>query len=363
MKQGLTFNDVLLVPQYSEFLPKDVSVKTTLAGLVLPIPVLSSAMDTVTEAPLAIALANAGGLGILHKNLSIEEQAKHVQTVKQTTHTGADPALDSKNRLLVGAAVGVSDDSLQRVAALVDAGVDIITIDSAHGHSKGVIDTVKAVRNAYPNLPIIGGNVVTKEAAKALIEAGASAIKVGVGPGSICTTRIVAGVGVPQVTAVMDVAEVTKAHQVDLIADGGIQTSGDLVKALAAGASVVMLGGLLAATEEAPGELVIKDGKRYKTYEGMGSLSAMKRGSKDRYFQTHTEAKKLVAEGVEGLVLEKGPLADVVYQLIGGLRQGMGYCGAKNVPMLQANASFVQVTAAGVAESNPHHIELNSTKN
>ena len=363
MKQGLTFNDVLLIPQYSEVLPKDVLVKTTLAGLVLPIPILSSAMDTVTEAPLAIALANAGGLGILHKNLSIEGQTSHVQTVKQALPSGSTPAVDAKQRLLVGAAVGVSDDSLQRVAALVDAGVDIITIDSAHGHSKGVIDTVKAVRNAYPNLPIIGGNVVTKEATKALIEAGASAIKVGVGPGSICTTRIVAGVGVPQVTAVMDVAEVTKAHHVDLIADGGIQTSGDIVKALAAGASVVMLGGLLAATEEAPGELVIKDGKRYKTYEGMGSLSAMKRGSKDRYFQTHTEAKKLVAEGVEGLVLEKGPLADVVYQLIGGLRQGMGYLGANDLNALQANASFVQVTAAGVAESNPHHIEFQSPKN
>jgi IMP dehydrogenase len=362
MKQGLTFNDVLLVPQYSEVLPKDVSVKTTLAGLVLPIPILSSAMDTVTEATLATALANAGGLGIIHKNLSIQEQALQVQRVKQMPPSGGMPAVDSKNRLLVGAAVGVSDDSMERVAALVDAGVDIITIDSAHGHSKGVIDTVRAVRKAYPNLPIIGGNVVTKEAAKALIDAGASVIKVGVGPGSICTTRIVAGVGVPQVTAVMDVADITKAHHVDLIADGGIQTSGDVVKAIAAGATAVMLGGLLAATKEAPGELVVRDGKRYKTYEGMGSLSAMQRGSKDRYFQTHTEAKKLVAEGVEGLVLEKGPLADVVYQLVGGLRQGMGYCGAKDLQSLQANASFVQVTTAGVAESNPHHIELQSSK-
>ena len=362
MKQGLTFNDVLLVPQYSEVLPKDVEVSTNLSGLSLPIPIISSAMDTVTEATLATSLANAGGIGILHKNMSIQDQVRQVKEVKQAIVQGNSAAVDAKGQLLVGAAVGVSEESMSRVDALVQAGVDIITNDSAHGHSKGVIDTVQAVRQRYKTLPIIAGNVVSQAAAKALIQAGASVIKVGVGPGSICTTRVVAGVGVPQLTAVMDVAEVTKAHGVGLIADGGIQTSGDIVKAIAAGADAVMLGSLLASTLEAPGEHVTIDGETYKAYEGMGSLSAMQRGSKDRYFQTASDVKKLVAEGVEGLVKVQGPLADVVYQLIGGLRQGMGYCGAKDLIALQANAEFIQVTAAGLAESHPHHIVISSKK-
>ena len=362
MKQGLTFNDVLLVPQYSEVLPKDVVVSTKLAGLFLPTPIISSAMDTVTEAALATSLATAGGLGILHKNMSILDQVRQVQAVKQADVQGTSAAVDAKGQLLVGAAVGVSEESMARVDALVEAGVDIITIDSAHGHSKGVIDTVQAVRQRYNSLPIIAGNVVSQAAATALIQAGASVIKVGVGPGSICTTRVVAGVGVPQLTAVMDVAEVTKAHGVGLIADGGIQTSGDIVKAIAAGADAVMLGSLLASTVEAPGEHVTIDGETYKAYEGMGSLSAMQRGSKDRYFQTANDVKKLVAEGVEGLVKVQGPLADVVYQLVGGIRQGMGYCGAIDLMALQANAEFIQVTAAGLAESHPHHIVMPAKK-
>jgi IMP dehydrogenase len=362
MKQGLTFNDVLLVPQYSEVLPKDVTVSTNIAGILLPIPIISSAMDTVTEAALAIGLANAGGLGVIHKNMSMVDQARQVQEVKQAVVQGPSPAIDAKGQLLVGAAVGVSEESMARVDALVEAGVDMITIDSAHGHSKGVIDTVQAVRRRYATLPIIAGNVVSSAAALALIKAGASVIKVGVGPGSICTTRVVAGVGVPQLTAIMDVVDVTKAHGVGLIADGGIQTSGDIVKAIAAGANAVMLGGLLAATKEAPGEHVTIDGQVYKAYEGMGSLSAMQRGSKDRYFQTANDVKKLVAEGVEGLVKVQGPVSDVVYQLIGGLRQGMGYLGAKDVMALQANAEFIQVTAAGLAESHPHHIVIPEKK-
>ena len=354
IKEGLTFGDVLLVPAYSTVIPADVVVTTTLGPLNLSIPILSSAMDTVTEATLAIALAQAGGLGILHKNLSIDQQADQVRQVKAASPlAAANPA----GTLLCGAAVGVASDTLERVAALVAAGVDVVTVDSAHGHSQGVLATVQAVKQAHPTLPVIAGNVVTAAGATALIDAGADIIKVGVGPGSICTTRIVAGVGVPQITAILDVAQATTPRGVPLIADGGIQTSGDIVKAIAAGANAVMLGGLLAATDEAPGAEVIQQGVRYKTYEGMGSLAAMQRGSKDRYFQTHTDKKKLVAEGVEGLVPCQGPLADVVFQLIGGLRQGMGYCGAKDLVTLQTTGELIKITAAGLQESHPHHIE------
>lgn len=472
LKEGYTFDDVLLVPQKSQVLPNEVLLHTQLTKKIrLNIPVLSAAMDTVTEAALAIALARQGGLAIIHKNMSIEEQAKQVDMVKRnesgmitnpitlskdSTLADADTILrtykisglpvidenevligiitnrdlkyreiddtpvsefmtkenlitaavgttiedakaillehrieklpivdennvlkglitikdidsalnypnackDEQGRLRVGAAVGASGDVLERVAALVAAGVDIITIDSAHGHSQGILDTVKLIKTTYPDLDIIAGNIVTAAAAEDLIAAGADAVKVGVGPGSICTTRVVAGVGMPQLTAVNDVVQVAKPKGVGVIADGGIKLSGDIVKALAAGADCVMLGGLLAGAEEAPGEEVIYDGRKYKVYVGMGSLAAMARGSKDRYFQSSNEAKKLVPEGIEGRVPYKGKLEDIVYQLIGGLRSGMGYCGTATIADLQENGKFIRITGAGLKESHPHDIQI-----
>lgn len=473
VQEGLTFDDVLLIPQASEVLPSQVSLKTNLTkNIVLNIPLVSAAMDTVTEARLAIALARQGGLGFIHKNMSIEEQAKQVDYVKRsesgmilnpitlnksntlreaedilskykisglpvvqednvligiitnrdlkyreldetpvvdvmtkekliTAPVGTDletakrilldnrieklpivdeeyklkglitikdidnvinypnAAKDESGRLRCGAAVGVGPETLERVKALVEAGVDVITVDSAHGHSKGVINAVKEIRKAYPNLDIVAGNIVTKEAAKALIDAGANTIKVGVGPGSICTTRVVAGVGVPQITAVNDVYEYTKDLDVCVIADGGIKYSGDIVKAIAAGANTVMLGSLLAGTKESPGEELIFQGRRFKTYVGMGSLVAMKRGSSDRYFQKgNGEAKKLVPEGIEGRVAYKGELADTVYQLCGGVKSGMGYCGTKTISDLIKNGKFVRITGAGLRESHPHDIHI-----
>lgn len=470
---GLTFDDVLLVPQASEVLPNQVSLQTRLTkNIMLNIPIVSAAMDTVTEAALAIAIAREGGLGFIHKNMSIQEQAKQVDYVKRSesgmilnpitlqlhnTLEQAEDILskykisglpvvtkdnvlvgiitnrdlkyrvldqtpvedvmtkeglvtapigtsletakdilykhrieklpivdeeyklkglitikdidnvinypnackDAKGRLRCGAAVGVGFDTLERVEALVHAGVDIITVDSAHGHSQGVIDVVKAIRTQFPTLDIVAGNIVTKEAAKALIDAGADAVKVGVGPGSICTTRVVAGVGVPQITAINNIYEYVKNLGACLIADGGIKYSGDIVKALAAGANTVMLGSLLAGTKEAPGEEVIFSGRRFKTYVGMGSLVAMKRGSSDRYFQKgNGEAKKLVPEGIEGRVPYKGELADTVYQLCGGLRSGMGYCGTKTIDDLRKNGTFVRITGAGLKESHPHDIQI-----
>ncbi len=470
LMEGLTFGDVLLIPGHSKVLPSDVEVHTKLSSkLSLNIPILSSAMDTVTESELAIALARQGGLGIIHKNLSIEAQANEVRRVKRSEsgmivdpvtlkkeatleeaealmryykisglpvveegellgiltnrdlkyrlNTGETvfdvmtkmplitapvgttldeakallmqhrieklpivegtklkglitikdidkatsfphAAKDPQGRLLVGAALGVSANIIERVDALVQAGVDVVTVDSAHGHSQGVIDAVSQVRARHPKLPIIAGNIVTYEAATALIEAGADILKVGVGPGSICTTRVVAGVGVPQITALLEVSRAVQGRDIGIIADGGIQYSGDVVKALAAGADAVMLGGLLAGTHESPGEEILFQGKRYKVYQGMGSISAMKRGSSDRYFQSHSETKKLVAEGIEGRVPYKGALADVVYQLVGGLRSGMGYCGTETIASLKARGQFVKITAAGEAESHPHHIEM-----
>lgn len=471
--QGLTFDDVLLVPSKSEVLPNQVSLKTKLTpNIELNIPICSAAMDTVTEAKLAIALARQGGIGFIHKNMSIEDQAKQVDYVKRsesgmilhpitllknstlldaedilstykisglpvveedntligiitnrdlkyrdlddtpveevmtkknliTAPIGTDlnhakkilldnrieklpivdedyklkglitikdidnvinyphASKDTNGRLRCGAAVGVGPDTLARVDALVHAGVDVITVDSAHGHSAGVINTVKEIRDTYPTLDIVAGNIVTKEAAKELVEAGANTVKVGVGPGSICTTRVIAGVGVPQISAIMDVCEYTNDLDVCVIADGGIKYSGDIVKALAAGADTVMLGSLLAGTKESPGEEVIFQGRRFKTYVGMGSLVAMKRGSSDRYFQRgNGEAKKLVPEGIEGRVPYKGELADTVYQLCGGLRSGMGYCGTKTVPNLQQQGRFVQITGAGLKESHPHDVHI-----
>ncbi len=473
IQEGLTFDDVLLVPQASSVLPNEVNIGSNLTkNIKLNIPIVSAAMDTVTESKLAIALAREGGIGFIHKNMSIVSQAKQVDYVKRSESgmilnpitllgnntllqaedilskyrisglpvvtenntligiitnrdlkyrnlddtpvskimtkeklitapvgTNLDTAKtilldnrieklpivdenyklkglitikdidnvinypnackDERGRLRCGAAVGVSNDTFDRVAALVTAGVDIITIDSAHGHSQGVINAVKKIRDMYPQLDIIAGNVVTSEGAKDLIEAGANAIKVGVGPGSICTTRIIAGVGVPQISAINDVYEYIKKTDICVVADGGIKYSGDIVKALAAGANSVMIGSLLAGTKEAPGEEVIYQGRRYKTYVGMGSLVAMKRGSSDRYFQKgNGESKKLVPEGIEGKVPYKGDLSDTIYQLCGGIRSGMGYCGTKTIPLLIKNGQFVKITNAGLIESHPHDIHI-----
>jgi len=473
IQRGLTFDDVLLVPQASSVVPSDVVLTTNLTkNIVLNIPIVSAAMDTVTESKLAIALARQGGLGFIHKNMSIEDQAKQVDYVKRsesgmilhpitlkrentlaqaedilstykisglpvvtednvlvgiitnrdlkyrvlddtpvselmtkdnliTAPVGTDletakkilsshrieklpivdkdfklkglitikdidnvinypqACKDSSGRLRCGAAVGVGEGTLNRVDALVKAGVDVITVDSAHGHSVGVVNTVKEIRTKYPELDIVAGNVVTKAAAEALVEAGANAIKVGVGPGSICTTRVIAGVGVPQVSAVNNVYDFTKDTEICVIADGGIKYSGDIVKALAAGANTVMLGSLLAGTKESPGEEVIFQGRKFKTYVGMGSLVAMKRGSSDRYFQKgNGEAKKLVPEGIEGRVPYKGELADTIYQLVGGVRSGMGYCGTKTIPALIKNGKFVQISGAGLKESHPHDVHI-----
>ncbi|MGX4667630.1 IMP dehydrogenase [Cerasibacillus sp. JNUCC 74] len=474
VKEGLTFDDVLLVPDKSEVLPKDVDVSTQLTeNIKLNTPLLSAGMDTVTEASMAIAMARQGGIGIIHKNMSIEEQAEQVDRVKRsesgvitnpffltpehqvydaehlmgkfrisgvpivnnieekklvgiltnrdlrfiqdysisisdvmtsenlvtapvgTTLTEAEKILqqykieklplvdedgilkglitikdiekviefpnaakDTQGRLLVGAAVGVTADAMKRIEKLVEAGIDVIVIDTAHGHSKGVIDQVKAVRKAYPNLDIIAGNVATSEATTALIEAGASIVKVGIGPGSICTTRVIAGVGVPQITAVYDCARAAAEYNVPVIADGGIKYSGDIVKALAAGAHAVMLGSIFAGVTESPGETEIYQGRQYKVYRGMGSVGAMKAGSKDRYFQEDAETKKLVPEGIEGRVAYKGPLADTVHQLVGGLRAGMGYCGTNTIDELRNNSRFIRITNAGLRESHPHDVQI-----
>ena len=473
VRVGLTFDDVLLVPQKSEVLPGQVDLKTKLTdSIVLNIPIVSAAMDTVTESRLAIALAREGGIGFIHKNMSIEDQANEVEIVKRSesgmisnpitllptntvldakelikkyqiggfpvvnkehklvgivtsrdlkyvrdtqilikdvmtkkglitgrlsttleeakeilwknrieklpilddddhligliTSKDIDNALnypnackDENGRLRCGAAVGVGPDTMARVKALVEAGVDIITVDSAHGHSQNVIETVKMIRETYPYLNLMAGNIVTKEAAKELIDAGVDAVKVGIGPGSICTTRVIAGVGVPQVTAISDVYSYCKERGISVVADGGIKFSGDIVKALAAGGSCVMLGSLLAGCEESPGEEVVFQGRKFKVYVGMGSLAAMKRGSADRYFQAKdTTTKKLVPEGIEGRVAYKGYLADTIYQLCGGIRSGMGYCGSKTIADLQENHVFIRITNAGLRESHPHDVDI-----
>ena len=362
LKEGYTFDDVLLVPAYSTVVPAEVSLETKLTDKIkLKIPVTSAAMDTVTEDKMSIALASLGGLGFIHKNMSIEAQCEMVKTVKNAIIEDEfkdSAAVDSQGRLLVGAAVGVASNTMDRVRELVKAGVDIITVDSAHGHSKGVIDYVRKIRNEFMDLDIVGGNVVTAQAAIDLVYAGASVIKVGVGPGSICTTRVVAGVGVPQLTAINDIFEVVKRYNIGVIADGGIKLSGDIVKALAAGGDVVMLGGLLAGTEETPGDVVEANGKQVKSYVGMGSLSAMKRGSSDRYFQGgEKELKKLVPEGIEGTVPYKGEMRNVIHQMMGGLRSGMGYVGCKTIRELKNDARFVKISNAGLKESHPHDVD------
>jgi IMP dehydrogenase len=471
--EGLTFDDVLLMPAYSQVLPRDVNIQTILTkNITLHVPLLSAAMDTVTEATLAIALAREGGLGILHKNMSIEQQAEQVRKVKRSENglildpitlspdatvgealalmrenkIGGIPIVDSQHklvgiltnrdlrfeinrkikvsevmtkdnlitapegtdlkkaelifrknkieklpvvtkqgkliglvtfgdilklkshphavkdsygRLLVGAGVGITHDTMLRVEALHKAGVDVICLDSAHGHTKGVIDMLKAIKKSYKTLDVIAGNVATAAGAKALADAGADAVKVGIGPGSICTTRVVAGTGVPQITAVMQAAAAIKNKNIGIISDGGIRYTGDMVKALAAGATCVMMGNVFAGTEESPGETIIYEGRKFKQYRGMGSLGAMAQGSSDRYFQdVEDDIKKFVPEGIEGRVAFKGSLKEVVHQFTGGLKAGMGYCGAANLKALQANGQFVKITNAGMKESHAHDIAI-----
>jgi IMP dehydrogenase len=470
--EALTYDDVLLLPAYSEVLPREVSTQTRLTrNITINIPIISAAMDTVTEAALAIALAQEGGIGIIHKNMTIDQQAAQVRKVKRSESgmiidpvtlkdnqtlgdaqrimkefkIGGIPVIDdagklvgiltnrdlrfqkqtarpvaeimtkvnlitakegitmedaesilqehkieklpivdkngkliglitykdilkrkshplaskdSLGRLRVGAAVGVTPDLLDRVQALVQVGVDVISIDTAHGHSQGVIDALKSVKKAFPPLEVIVGNIATGEAAKALAEAGADAVKVGVGPGSICTTRIIAGVGMPQLTAVYEAAKALKPYNIPLIADGGIRYSGDVAKAIAGGASTVMIGSLLAGTDEAPGEMIILEGRKFKSYRGMGSLEAMEDGSKDRYFQdAEDDTKKLVPEGIVGRVPFKGSVTEILYQMVGGLKAGMGYCGAASIEKMQ-DAKFVKITSAGVKESHPHDVSI-----
>lgn len=340
---ALTFDDVLLVPRHSEVLPRQVRLATRLGGLELGAPILSAAMDTVTEAGLAITLGRGGGLGVLHKNVDIATQASWVERV--VAHD-----------LPAAAAVGVGGDSEARVTALVEAGVSVLVLDTAHGHSQGVLDRAKAVKARHPDVVLVVGNLATPEAVRAAAEAGADVVKVGVGPGSICTTRIVAGVGVPQLTAVASCAAVARELGVSVIADGGIRSSGDVAKAIAAGADAVMLGGMFAGTDEAPGEVIEVDGVRSKSYRGMGSVRAMKAGSSDRYFQA--EAKKLVPEGVVASVPCKGPANDVLFQLLGGLRASMGYCGCPDLAAMQREARFVRITNAGLRESHVHDVRM-----
>jgi len=473
-KEGLTFDDVLLLPDESEVLPNGVEINTELtSNLSLSTPFISAGMDTVTEAAMAIAMARQGGMGVIHKNMSIEDQAEQVDRVKRSEsgvisnpffltpehqvfdaeylmgkyHISGVPivntiedrkligiltnrdlrfvqdysiaisevmtterlvtapvgttleeaegmmqkykieklpllsddntlkglitikdiekvieyphaAKDEQGRLVVAGAVGVTGDAVTRIEKLVAAGADAIVIDTAHGHSKGVLGQLRKIRDAYPDLNIIAGNVATGEGTKALIEAGASVVKVGIGPGSICTTRVVAGVGVPQITAVYECAQAAEEYGVPIIADGGIKYSGDIVKALAAGANAVMLGSMFAGTTESPGDTEVYQGRKYKVYRGMGSIGAMKSGSKDRYFQEDSDNKKLVPEGIEGRIPYKGSIADIIHQLIGGLRAGMGYCGTKTIDDLRHNSRFVKITNAGLRESHPHDVQI-----
>ena len=416
---GLTYDDVLLVPSYSEQLPNQVDIKSKFSkNINLNIPIVSAAMDTVTESKMAIAMAQEGGLGVLHKSMTIKNQADKVKKVKRSESgmildpvtlkenslvseakncmreysIGGIPIVNNKNvligivtnrdlrfendnskklslkpksnkddfgRLKVAAAVGVSDDSIDRCKALVDAGVDAIVIDTAHGHSKGVINVLKQIKKQYSKIDVIVGNIATAAAAKFLVKAGADGIKVGIGPGSICTTRVIAGVGYPQLSAIYEVSNAIKGSGVSVIADGGIKYTGDITKAIAAGADCVMLGSLLAGTKESPGETVIYEGRKFKTYRGMGSIEAMQKGSKDRYFQSSVnESNKLVPEGVVGRVPYKGDLVESIHQFVGGIRSGMGYCGCKTINDLKENGKFVQITGAGLQESHPHNVMI-----
>lgn len=363
-KKGLTFDDVLLIPAESHVLPNEVKLDTKLApNLQLHIPLISAGMDTVTEGNMAIAMAENGGLGVIHKNLSIEAQVEEVKKAKSKTVDPnlPHPAVDDQGRLLAAAAVGVTSDTFERAESLLEAGADAIVIDTAHGHSAGVLRKIKEIREHFPNATLIAGNVATGEGTAALFDAGVDVVKVGIGPGSICTTRIVAGVGVPQITAIYDAASVAQKYGKKIIADGGIKYSGDVVKALAAGGNAVMLGSMFSGTTEAPGAIFTNEGKQFKSYRGMGSVGAMSQqhGSSDRYFQGGVnEANKLVPEGVEALVPYKGDVSNIIYQIDGGLRAGMGYVGAGTIEELIENSQFVQITNAGLRESHPHDIQM-----
>lgn len=363
-KKGLTFDDVLLIPAESHVLPNEVKLDTKLApNLQLHIPLISAGMDTVTEGNMAIAMAENGGLGVIHKNLSIEAQVEEVKKAKGKTVDPnlPHPAVDDQGRLLAAAAVGVTSDTFERAESLLEAGADAIVIDTAHGHSAGVLRKIKEIREHFPNATLIAGNVATGEGTAALFDAGVDVVKVGIGPGSICTTRIVAGVGVPQITAIYDAASVAQKYGKKIIADGGIKYSGDVVKALAAGGNAVMLGSMFSGTTEAPGTIFTNEGKQFKSYRGMGSVGAMSQqhGSSDRYFQGGVnEANKLVPEGVEALVPYKGDVSNIIYQIDGGLRAGMGYVGAGTIEELIENSQFVQITNAGLRESHPHDVQM-----
>ncbi len=371
IREALTFDDVLLVPKESDILPKDVNLERKLTKrITLKIPLISSPMDTITEHKMAIAMALCGGLGVIHKNMSLEAQAKEVEIVKNFNEiedinskvsSVAKPSVDEKGKLLAAAAVGISEDRYERIEKLIEAGADIIVIDTAHGHSQNVLKAIKEIKKLYSNIDLIAGNIATSDGAKALIDAGVDAIKIGIGAGSICTTRIIAGVGVPQLTAISDASEIAKKNNIGSIADGGIKYSGDIVKAFAIGADAIMAGGLFSSTYEAPGDVIIIDGKKYKPYRGMGSVGAMIQGSKDRYFQSEVVNKsKFVPEGIEGVTEYKGHVADVVYQIIGGVRAGMGYVGAKTINELQEKAEFVKITNQGLAESHVHDVKITS---
>ena len=347
IKESLTFDDVLLIPQYSSVLPSDTNISLNLTkNIFLQVPFLSSAMDTVTESEMAIAIAKEGGIGIIHRNLNIKSQTKEIIRVK-------------KKKLIVGAAVGTNYEDIERAQTLIDNGCDLIVIDTAHGHSKKVINTLLKIKKINSKIPICVGNIATGEAAKRLYNSGADIIKVGIGPGSICTTRMVAGIGVPQISAIMDVKRALKSRKVKIISDGGIKFSGDIVKALAAGADAIMMGSIFAGTEESPGKKFKIKGKIYKQYRGMGSIGAMSSGSANRYFQKNFKDKsKFVPEGVEGRVEFKGNVSKIIYQLKGGLRSSMGYIGAKNLKQLKKNAKFIKITKAGFYESMVHSVEM-----
>lgn len=357
---ALTFDDVLLVPAYSEVLPREVSTKARFTrNISLNIPIVSAAMDTVSEKAMAIMLARKGGISVVHKNMGIEAQARQIREVKEYPAEGDKiPCLDAEGRLRVAAGVGITADVLDRVTALVEAGVDAIVLDSAHGDSHGVVEALRKIKAVYPELDTVVGNIATAEAAVRLIEAGADSLKVGIGPGSICTTRIIAGVGVPQISAIYDVAKAAEGSGVPVIADGGLRYSGDIVKALAAGGDSVMIGSMFAGTDEAPGEIFEENGRKFKSYRGMGSVDAMKAGSRDRYFQDGEDStKKLVPEGVVARVPYKESVGDIIYQLVGGIRSGMGYCGAADIDALHT-ARFVRITANGLVENHPHDITI-----
>ena len=364
VKEGLTFDDVLLIPAESHVLPNEVDLHTQLApNLKLNIPIISAGMDTVTEGAMAIAIALQGGLGVIHKNMSITAQAGEVANVKNVVVPSniTKAAVDDNNHLLVAAAIGVTSDTFERAEALIEKGADAIVIDTAHGHSAGVLRKIKEIRDHFPLVTLIAGNIATGDAARALFDSGVDIVKVGIGPGSICTTRVVAGVGVPQITAIYDAATAAREYHKPIIADGGMKYSGDIVKALAAGGNAVMLGSMLSGTTEAPGEVFESDGQKYKTYRGMGSVGAMAQahGSSDRYFQGGVnEANKLVPEGVEARVEYKGDVSDIIFQIIGGLRSGMGYVGAATIDELRENAQFVKITNAGLRESHPHDVQI-----